>query len=224
MSYTLEVPERTFPLTRHLSWRVTRVLARYPISPNQITATALVPGLASAWCFAYGSYGLGVAGAVLLVAYAMLDNADGEIARLKDQCSAFGDQFDTFGDWIVHTAFFAALGLGTSRAFGHDAWLWLGLAAAAGATINYGVKLVREAHARRRGRIDVDPVSSAPRAAGQAAVFETRRARWKYAFRVLVRTDFCLIVLALSMVDATWVLLPAAAVGAQIYWAVQLAR
>ena len=31
----------------------------------------------------------------------VLDNCDGEIARLKDQCSTFGMWFDTLVDWIV---------------------------------------------------------------------------------------------------------------------------
>jgi hypothetical protein len=39
-----------------------------------------------------------------------------------------------------------------------------------------------------------------------------------FAFRELTRADFCFIVLALVLFDVVWVLLPAAAVGAQVYW------
>ena len=220
MSYTLEVPERVFPLTRHLSWRVTRVLARYPISPNQITATAIVPGLTCAWCLASGRYWLGVVGALFLVVYYTLDCVDGEIARLKGRVSTFGDQLDTFADWLVHTAFFAALGTGGARADGQELWLWLGWAAAAGCTIDYFSRIVTGMRSKRAGAAP-GPGKTAGKTAGEG---ETRKARFIYAFRVLVRTDFCFIVLVLAVIDATWVLLPAGAVGAQVYWMLRFFR
>ena len=40
----------------------------------------------------------------------------------------------------------------------------------------------------------------------------------------LSRADFCFIVLALATIDAVWVLWPAGAVGAQMYWATQFLR
>lgn len=214
MSETVAAPERTFPLSRHLSWRVTRTLARYPVTPNQVTATALVPGLATAWCLSYGSYWLGVAGALLLVVYYVLDCADGELARLKGQASTFGDQLDTFADWLVHSAFFAALGIGTVRAGGHDVWLWLGWIAAAGCTIDYASRIVTGMASKR--------ASVAPKPGKGGG--ETRKARFIYVYRVLVRTDFCFIVLPLAVIDATWLLLPAAAVGAQVYWVLRFLR
>ena len=42
-------------------------------------------------------------------------------------------------------------------------------------------------------------------------------------FRELSRADFCFIVLALAIFDLTWVLLPAAAVGAHAYWVFRFA-
>ncbi len=216
MSGTLEAPERVFPLSRHLSWRVTRVLAKYPISPNQITATAIVPGLACAWCLASGRYWLGVAGALFFVVYYTLDCVDGEIARLKGQTSTFGDQLDTFADWLVHAAFFAALGFGTARADGEELWLWLGWAAAAGCTIDYVSRIVTGMRPKR--------ASAAPQPGQAAGEGETRKARFIYVFRVLVRTDFCFIVAALAVIDATWLLLPAGAVGAQVYWILRFFR
>ena len=40
---------------------------------------------------------------------------DGEIARIKDQCSYFGMRYDSFVDFIVHVAFFACLGIGVAE-------------------------------------------------------------------------------------------------------------
>ena len=113
-------PETLFPLIRHLSGRVTPVLARFPVSANQITAVSLLFGLGCAWCLMQGGRAFAVAGAALLVIDYVLDNCDGEIARLKNQCSEFGMRFDSFVDWIVHAVFFAALGIGVAGTTGED--------------------------------------------------------------------------------------------------------
>ena len=39
-----------------------------------------------------------------------------------------------------------------------------------------------------------------------------------FIFRESFRTDFCFIILILALTDFLWVLLPALAVGAQVYW------
>ena len=126
----------TFPLIRHLSVHVTPVLARLPVHASQITAVSLLAGLASGWCMMQGERTWGIIGGVLLVISYVLDNCDGEIARLKNQSSRFGMHFDNFVDTAVHTFFFAALGVGIKKTTGQDAWLWLGSIAAAGSAIN----------------------------------------------------------------------------------------
>jgi phosphatidylglycerophosphate synthase len=208
-------PETLFPLVRHLSVRVTPVLARLPVSANQITAASLLFGLGCAWCLMQGGRAMAVAGAVFLVIDYVLDNCDGEIARLKNQCSEFGMHFDSFVDWIVHAAFFAALGIGA----GGDLWLWLGWIAAAGCTVNYLAGFLIKWRAAARN--EVTAAELPPEDADKPA-------NWKewllYAFRELARADFCFLVLVLALFDLTWVLLPAGAIGAQVYWATQFLR
>ena len=208
-----------FPIIRHLSDRVTPVFVRLPVSANQITAISLLFGLGCAWCLLQGGWGFAVAGAVLLIVDYVLDNCDGEIARIKNQCSDFGMHFDSFVDWIVHAAFFAALGIGVGRTTGEDLWVWLGWIAAAGSTVNYLVGFVIKFMAAARNET----------VAAQAAPEDADRpANWKewllFAFRELARADFCFLVLVLALFDVTWVLLPAGAVGAQVYWATQFLR
>jgi len=115
MNETAKTP--LFPLVRHLSKLVTPALIRLPVSANQVTAASLVSGLIVAWCVTRGEPAWDIAAGVLFVVTYILDNCDGEIARIKDQCSNFGMHFDTFVDWVVHTAFFAALGYGVSERF-----------------------------------------------------------------------------------------------------------
>ena len=49
---------------------------------------------------------------------------------------------------------------------------------------------------------------------------------WKqaliFAFRELARADFWLLVIILTVFDFLWVLLPAAAIGAHVYWVLHL--
>ena len=70
----LAPPRQAFPLIRHLSYRVTPLFMRLPVTPNQLTAASLVAGLWSAACFARGEWGWAVAGALLLLVCYALDN------------------------------------------------------------------------------------------------------------------------------------------------------
>ncbi len=216
-SYTLTAPSSLFPLTRHLSYRLTPLLATTPLTPNQITALSLLAGLAGAWCFTLGGWQWDVVGGVLLVLCYTLDNCDGEIARIKQLSSPWGAQFDDVVDWLVDGAFFAALGYGTWTATGDVIWLWLGLAATAGATIDYAVDLVFHARAKK------DPASSTRAEVAAAERRPKDFIDWLiYIFHKLSRADFCVIVLALALLEWVWVLLPLGAVGAQAYWVTDL--
>ena len=207
-------PARVFPLIRRISSRVTPLLAATPITANQVTAASLLFGLACNGAVMQGERTWTMIGAALLFICYVLDNCDGEIARLKDQCSDFGERFDTFVDWIVHAGFFAALGIGANAGSGEAVWLWLGWIASAGASMNYFIGLFLEFRRGHELSPDETP-DKEPETRGEWAVF---------FFRELSRADFCFIVLALAALDITWVLLPLGAVGAQIYWVTQFIR
>jgi len=190
---------------------------RLPISPNQITLLSMLAGLGGAWCFSLGRSDWGLIGGLLLIACYTLDNCDGEIARLKAMSSEWGAQFDDFADWAVDSAFFAGLGVGTWSATGEILWLWCGIAAAAGASIDYVIDLVLHARAKKN-----------PEAQSREEVATGERKPedfidWLiYIFHKLSRADFCVIVFGLALFDVTWVLLPLGAIGAQAYWITDL--
>ncbi len=217
-----ESPPTLFPMIRHLSVRLTPLLARLPFSANQITFASLALGLGCAWAVAQDGRAMAIAGGLLLVLCYLLDNCDGEIARLKDQCTAFGAFFDTSVDWIVHAAFFAALGMGVAAARENGLWLWLGWIAASGSTINYLIRLVDDwrQHLAGQGRHDST--------GGDEAQSLRRPEGWRqwavYIFRELFRADFCFMVLCLAFFDVLWLLLPLGALGAHVYWMTQLIR
>ncbi|MBE0530566.1 MAG: CDP-alcohol phosphatidyltransferase family protein [Rhodospirillales bacterium] len=216
-AYTLRAPKQLFPLTRHLSYRLTPLLLRLPLTPNHVTGLSAAAGLAGAACFLRGTWGWGVIGGLLLILCYTLDNCDGEVARIKNMSSEWGARLDDIADWLVDTSFFACLGIGAWSATGEALWLWFGIAAAAGATVDFGVDLVHYARNRKKAK-----------APSREEVAKSERKPedtidWLiYIFHKLSRADFCVIVCALALFDVTWVLLPLGAVGAQAFWITDL--
>jgi len=204
-------------LVRHLSHRLTTILLPWPVTPNQITVISLLLGLAGAFLFLFGDWYLDIAGGLLLVACYTLDNCDGEIARIKGLSSEFGARLDDIVDSTVDTCFFVTLGYGTAQSTHQQIWLWLGLAAAVGAVIDFWVEQVKEA--RLKGK---EGVKSREEYAVEPKQPESTIDWCIYIFHELSRTDFCIIVLMLALFDITWVLLPLAAVGAQVFWVIDL--
>ncbi|MEX0694407.1 MAG: CDP-alcohol phosphatidyltransferase family protein [Rhodospirillales bacterium] len=199
-----------FPLTRCMSYPLVKLLLPLPISANAITAAALGTGLLSAWMFATGSYYNGLAGALLFVLSYLLDNCDGDIARLKNQTSVFGMRFDSFTDWLVNAVFFLAVGWSAWHASENVLWMVFAAFAAGGGTVNYAIDSWRDSRDLRNGtdgKVDGGPGDNS----GDRAVYISR----------ILRSDFCFIVLVLALFDVVWFLLPAAAVGAQMYWGMQ---
>ncbi len=210
-------PTQIFPLVRHLSYRLTPVLLNTPITPNQITSISLSFGLLCAACFISGNHIAGIIGALLMTASYTFDNCDGDVARTKKMSSEFGAKFDDMADWMVDASFFAALGYGTSQVMEQPFWFWLGCAAAAGAFIDYVVDLCY--HAKNEQK---EESKSREEVASEPKQPEDKTDWLIYIFHKLSRADFCIIVLILAIFNVTWILLPFAAIGAQVYWITDL--
>ena len=210
-------PEQLFPMVRQFSYRLTKLLILLPLTPNHVTALSLLSGLAAAWFFAQGTYQEAVIGGALFVLGYTFDNCDGEIARLKNMSSEFGAKFDDVVDWLVDSVFFTALGYGTWMATDHVIWFWCGIAATTGATIDYVVDLFYYAK-KGTGK-------NAETREEQAVVQKKPEnlTDWLILiFHKFSRADFCMIVFVLAVFDILWLLLPAAAIGAQAYWITDL--
>jgi len=211
-------PEQPFPAVRWLSAPVTVLLLRLPLSANAITTLSAACGVAAGILAMGASRSAWTASGILMILCYVLDNCDGEVARAKRQTSEFGRHYDTAVDWLVHGFFFLALGLGWSNALG-VAWpAWTGAFAAAGATMNYALGLLLDRLDRRD--------NGAPGGALEGPAAHPRGSlEWTlFAFRELFRADFCFLVLLLGVTNTLWLLLPAAALGAQLYWMGQFSR
>lgn len=209
-------PEGLFPLARQLSYRLTPLLALTPLTPNQITGLSLIPSLGCALSFAFGGWEWKVVGGLLLVLFYTLDNCDGEIARLKGLSSAWGAKFDDFVGAFTHWVFFIGLGYGAMVERGNALWLWLGLIATAGAVVDYGIDILF------RAKTNDDQDAAREQEAVNPRQPENKVDWLIYFFHELARAEFCFLVLALAVFDATWILLPMIAIGAQAFWITDL--
>jgi phosphatidylglycerophosphate synthase len=136
-------------VNRHISLRITRLLAKTPITPNIVTAVALLVGLTAAALLVWGGRAGVIVGGVLIQAQSIVDSCDGELARLRFQFSAFGQWLDNVADDVVD----AALMFGLGAAAGGDTWPIIGAAAAGGRVFT---QLVLYAQVRRAGGNFVD--------------------------------------------------------------------
>jgi archaetidylinositol phosphate synthase len=98
---------------RPLAHPLVLVLARLRVSPPVVVVAAGTAGIAAAVELGRGSF---VVAAILLQLKTVLDNADGQLARLTGRTSAFGRYLDSEMDLLVNAALFAALGWATGHA------------------------------------------------------------------------------------------------------------
>ena len=107
---------------RPLAHPLVLLFARLRVPPPVVVAAAGVAGLAAAVELGRGSL---LAAALLIQLKTLLDNADGQLARLTGRTSAFGRYLDSEVDLLVNAALFTALG----RTTGQPAPAFLGFVA-----------------------------------------------------------------------------------------------
>ncbi len=93
---------------RPLAYAFCRLVHRTSITPNHVTLLAMGLGLAASACWIEGSPRAMVWGGVLLWTSAIMDGADGILARAKNMQSAFGRALDGTADMVVGLASVAA--------------------------------------------------------------------------------------------------------------------
>ncbi|MEK6754798.1 MAG: CDP-alcohol phosphatidyltransferase family protein [Bacteroidota bacterium] len=95
---------------RPIAGLIVWLLYRTPVTPNQVTIASTIAGLAAA-VFYLRDQALSTAIAGLLVTLKdVLDSADGQLARAKEQYSRIGRFLDSIGDFVVDVAVFGAIG------------------------------------------------------------------------------------------------------------------
>jgi phosphatidylglycerophosphate synthase len=194
---------------RRVSLAVSRLLAGTRITPNEMTLVSVAVGLVGALFFLSPQAALQTLGALLFLLHSILDGCDGELARLKFQESRFGGVLDFWGDNVVHSAVFACIAIGWSRAGGVSFPLALGALAVAGTFASAGFVYRETMRGPKEGPLFT-------------SVARTESAASRVA-DALSRRDFIYLVLALSLFGkATWFLV-LSAVGAPVFFLVLVA-
>jgi phosphatidylglycerophosphate synthase len=89
---------------RPLAYGIVALVYRSSITPNQITLVAFILGLMAAACWFVGTPALMVTGGILLWSSAILDGADGILARAKQMQSEEGRALDGTADFLASAA------------------------------------------------------------------------------------------------------------------------
>ena len=77
----------------------------------KLTGNFMYPGVAAAICFSFGETMWNMLGALAFILSILLDQADGELARLSGKTSRFGAIYDLISDAICNAALFIGLGV-----------------------------------------------------------------------------------------------------------------
>lgn len=105
-------------------------LARLGITPNAVSLTGMAFGILAGFAYYhYQDLRWAVAGFVLMIAWHVMDGADGQLARLTHAQSELGKILDGICDYVTFIAVYSALAAALSRDIG--GWSWL-LAVVAG--------------------------------------------------------------------------------------------
>lgn len=111
-------------LNRPISRLITRMLLRFPITPNAWTMS-IFPLLVVAFFFLlHGDYWGFVIGCAIFQLYSILDGCDGEIARVKNLVSEVGGQLDTLCDTIGNLLLLIGVGLGLRAQYSGSGWIY----------------------------------------------------------------------------------------------------
>ncbi|WP_214109902.1 CDP-alcohol phosphatidyltransferase family protein [Acrocarpospora catenulata] len=203
---------------RRLSIYVTWLLARTPITPNQVTGLMIVSGVLAGAVLALPGLWAAVGAALLIQLYLLLDCSDGELARWTGRTSIAGVYLDRVGHYFAEAALLIGLGFRASETL-PDWYTVLGLAAALGAIlIKSETDLVDVARARS-GLVAATEASGAQFAS--AKIRMARRAAAALRFhRVIQAVELSLIVVIAAVLDswfsATRILVVACAIIAGV--------
>jgi len=96
-------------INRPLASLIVRAVLNTKITPNGLTYTNFILGILAALLFSRGEYVYFILGGVSIQLSAIVDCADGMLARAKDMCSDYGALLDLFLDRI--TDFFLVVGI-----------------------------------------------------------------------------------------------------------------
>jgi CDP-diacylglycerol---serine O-phosphatidyltransferase len=117
---TTEIEEITNRYFIHpIASRFVPLFAKAHITPNAVSLTGMLFGiLAGLAYYRYREFEWTLAGFLLMLAWHVMDGADGQLARLTHSYSHFGKVLDGISDTVTFVAVYTALAIALSRRYG----------------------------------------------------------------------------------------------------------
>jgi Phosphatidylglycerophosphate synthase len=97
-------------LLRPIAGLIVWALYHTPVTANQVTIASTIAGLVAAFFYLKGTSEAFIIAGLLITLKDLLDSADGQLARAKQQYSRVGRFLDSIGDFVVDAAVFSAIG------------------------------------------------------------------------------------------------------------------
>ncbi|HLZ03967.1 MAG TPA: CDP-alcohol phosphatidyltransferase family protein [Bradyrhizobium sp.] len=122
---TLEIEEVTNLYFIHpIASRLTPLFAALRIPPNAVSVAGMVFGILAGVAYHHYQDPRNVIAAfVLMIAWHVMDGADGQLARLTNAQSATGKVLDGICDYVTFIAVYSGLALSLSGQYGGEAWI-----------------------------------------------------------------------------------------------------
>lgn len=183
---------------RRISLRTTRQLVRTRVTPDALTWSMVVCGIAAGFALLIPGIAGALLAALLFQLFLLFDCVDGEVARWRGQNSATGIYVDRLGAYLADAALL--VGAGFRAAHGASVgWVSVGLAAALGIVLlKASTDLVDVARARR-GLPVAEDTAAQPRSQGIASV--RRLASVLRIHRITNGIEASLLLLGAAVVD-----------------------
>jgi len=122
-------------LYRPLAFLLVKILALFPVTPNQISVMSMLCGIASGIILAGGTSVHWIVGGLMFALANVLDCCDGMIARLKHNGTRTGRIVDGLVDYVTNAAAYIGFAIGASKAVAagimhlpFNAWLLMAVA------------------------------------------------------------------------------------------------
>ena len=111
-------------LNRPISLRISKIILKTGITPDQISVMSFVIGLVGASFFFFGEYFYLILGGILIHIHSIVDGCDGEVARLKLRQTKYGGWLDSVLDRYADAAIILGLVYGYWSING-DITIWI---------------------------------------------------------------------------------------------------
>lgn len=122
---TREIEEWTNLVFVHpLSTRVATTLNRFGVHPDVVSGLGMAFGVAAGIAYHHvGSEAAVVAGFLLMIAWHVMDGADGQLARLSGKTSEVGKVLDGLADHVAFASVYVGLATALATSYGANVWM-----------------------------------------------------------------------------------------------------